>query len=83
MGVGLVNKGTADAYVQVFDAASATLGTTVPKLSFWVPAGGSWEEKFHGESKVTLATGLTVAATTTATGNTAPGTGILANIVYK
>ena len=83
VGVGLVNKGTADAYVQVFDATAATLGTTVPKLSFWVPAGGSWEEKFHGESKVTLATGLTVAATTTATGNTAPGTGIFATIVYK
>lgn len=84
-GVNFVNTGAAVAYVQVFDLAtgSVTLGTTVPKLSFWVPAGGSWEEKFTGEAKISFASAITVAATTTATGSTAPGTGILANIVYK
>ena len=84
-GVSLVNTGTAAAYVQLFDlaAASVTLGTTAPKLSFWVPAGGSWEEKFTGEAKVAFAAAIAAAATTTATGSGAPATGVLANIVYK
>ena len=84
-GVSLVNTGAAAAYVQLFDlaAASVTLGTTVPKLSFWVPAGGSWEEKFTGEAKAAFAAATAAAATTTATGSTAPATGVLAAIVYK
>jgi hypothetical protein len=84
-GVNLVNTGAAAAYVQLFDlaAGSVTPGTTVPKLSFWVPAGGSWEEKFTGEAKVAFAAAITAAAATTATGAAAPATGVLANIVYK
>lgn len=84
-GVSFVNSGTAAAYVQLFDAGvgSVTLGTTAPKLSFWVPAGGAWEEKFSGEAKVAFATALTAAATTTATGNTAPAAGVLATVLFK
>lgn len=84
-GVNFRNQNASDVFVQLFDLAVAgvTLGTTPPKLAFWVPAGGSWEEKFTGEGKIAFATAITIAATTTATGNTAPSSGILANIIYK
>jgi len=83
-GVNFVNPSTISAaYVQVFDATSVTLGTTVPKLSFWVPAGGAYDKEFVGEEKISFATGIMFAATSTATGSTAPAAGILANIVYK
>lgn len=84
-GVSFVNTGNVTAFVQMFDLAtvSVTLGTTPPKLAFWIPPGGSWEEKFPDEAKVSFATAITVAATTTATGGTAPATGVLANIIYK
>lgn len=84
-GMDFVNTGAADAYVQIFDVAagSVTLGTSVPTMAKWVPAHGAWEEKFTGEAKVSFATAITVAATTTPTGNTAPSTGIMANIAYK
>ncbi len=84
-GVSFVNTGVADTYVQVFNVAagSVTLGTTAPKTVFWVPAGGSWEEKFTGEAKITFDTAMTAAATTTPTGSTAPSTGIIATFIYK
>lgn len=83
-GLDFVNTGASAAYVQIFDVASGsvTLGTTVPKMSKWVPAGGAWEEKF-GDDGIQFSTAITVAATTTTTGSTAPATGIIANIVYK
>lgn len=85
LGWSFVNKGGAEAYVQVFDSAAAnvTLGTTTPKLVVWIPAGGAWEEKFTGETKVGFYTAISLAATTTATGSSAPGTALIANIEYK
>ena len=79
------NTGASVAYVQVFDsvAASVTLGTTPPKMSLWVPAGGAWEEKFTDEAKISFTNGIAIAATTTTTGSTSPSTGILANLAYK
>jgi len=84
-GVEFVNAGASGAYVQVFDVASGsvTLGTTVPKLVYWVPSGGAWDSKFSTENKVSFATAITMAATTTVTGSSAPATGIQANIYYK
>ncbi|HTV32756.1 MAG TPA: hypothetical protein VME69_06595 [Methylocella sp.] len=84
-GVSFYNGGTVAAYVQIFDlaAGSVTLNTTVPKMTFWVPAGGAWEEKFTGEAKISFVNAITAAATTTATGNTAPATGIKATFLYK
>lgn len=83
-GVDFVNLGGSAAFVQIFNvaAASVVLGTTVPKIVKWVPAGGSWEEKF-GDVGIAFSTAISVAATTTTTGSTAPGTGINANIEYK
>ena len=84
-GFDFVNTGSAAAYVQIFDAAagSVTLGTTPPKLSKWVPAGGSWEEKFTGEGKISFGTAITIAATSTPTGAGAPQSPILANVNFK
>ena len=84
-GFDFVNTGNAAAYVQIFDAApgSVTLGTTPPKLSKWVPPGGSWEEKFAGEGRINFSTAITIAATSTATGNGAPNAPLLANVNYK
>lgn len=81
-GVNFKNADSVDAYVQIYDAASPTVGTDVPKLCIWVPAGGSWAEKFTGESKISFGTAITIAATTTATGNTGSA-GVIANVVYK
>ena len=79
-----MNNGSSTAYVQIFDAliGSITLGTTVPKLAKWVPAGGAWEEKFSGGGEIAFTTAIAMAATTTPTGNTAPSTGINANVSY-
>ncbi len=83
-GVSFVNpSSTAAAYVQIFDATSGvTLGTTAPKLSFWVPMGGAWEEKF-GPVGLAFSSGITVAATATATGGGAPTAAVQAALYYQ
>lgn len=84
-GLSFVNLGAVDTYVQLFDlaAGSVVLGTTIPKLVIWVPAGGAWEEKYTDEVKVSFINAISLAATTTTTGSTAPVVGISANIEYK
>jgi hypothetical protein len=83
-----LNQSGAVAYVQVFDAASAgaiTLGSTVPTLSFGLPAASSlpgggnleWSNGIH------FANGIQVAATTTATGSSAPSTAVDCNFAFK
>lgn len=82
-GVDFINLGTVAAFVQIFDlATTVTPGTTVPKLSKWVPAGGAWEEKFCAGGQIAFANGIQMLATTTPTGNTAPATGINANVTF-
>ena len=80
-----LNSGASVAYIQIFDAVAAnvTLGTTVPKLVKPVPAGySSWQESYSVGTQIAFTNGITVAATTTPTGNTAPATGINANFNY-
>ena len=79
-----VNNGASTCYVQVFDlvSGSVTLGTTVPKVVKWVPAGGAWEEKFPDEG-VAFTNAITIAATTTTTGSTACSTALNANLNWK
>ena len=83
-----LNQSGAVAYVQVFDAATSgavTLGSTTPVLSFGLPAAASlpgggnleWSNGIH------FASGIQIAATTTATGSTAPSTAIDCNFAYK
>lgn len=72
-----------DAYVQFFDLASAsvTVGTTVPTFTLWVPAGGG-VDVYTGTAPINFLTAITIAATTTSTGSTAPATGLLTNLFY-
>ena len=77
-----LNPNSAAAYVQIFDTAgTVTLGSTTPVLSLGLPAsdGGNleWTMGVH------FANGIKVAATTTATGSTAPGTAVDCNFAFK
>lgn len=75
----LHNPNTAKAYVQLFDAASVTVGTTVPKWSICVPP-----ESAANLANVNLgfSNSIKVAATTTPTGSTAPSTALDCNFGY-
>lgn len=78
------NPAAAVTYVQVFNTASGsvTLGTTTPSLSLGVPAGGGAVHEFaNGISN--FGTAISVAATTTATGSSAPASAIDCNFLYK
>lgn len=71
------NPGAATAYVQFFDALSAdvTVGSTVPTRVRSVPAGGGIDTGYFAPLRFNAA--LTIAATTTPTGSTAPGTALV------
>ena len=79
----LYNPNAAVTYVQVFDAASAnvTVGTTTPTYVIPLPpASGANIEFTLG---ISHATAITVAATTTATGSSAPSSAVTGFILYK
>lgn len=70
------NPNAAACYVQVFDAATATLGTTVPKMHFYVPPAngiflGTYDYSFGPAEVPTFTTALIAYATTAATNNVA------------
>lgn len=83
--ISLKNLDATDAYIQMFDLAttSVTLGTTAPKLSFWVPASGAYDLSLTNDSKIDFKVAITIASSTAATGSTAPTTGIVTNIIYQ
>lgn len=66
------NSGAAYAFIQVFDVASGsvTLGTTTPKYVFPVPNAGVYDTPIP--MPITHSTAISIAATSTATGNVAP-----------
>ena len=74
------NPNAAVAYVQLFDTAGAvTLGTTLPKLSIGVPATQSSSFPIGAA----FLAGIKAAATTTATGSTAPATALDCNFTFQ
>jgi hypothetical protein len=77
------NPNASVAYIQVFDLASAsvTVGTTAPDLVFGIPASSAANLEFT--NGVNMATAITLACTTTATGSTAPGTGLDLTLLFK
>lgn len=79
----IYNPNTVDIFVQFFDLALAdvTVGSTTPTWVFWVPAGGALDTPLA--EPIVYAVALTIAATTTATGSTAPGTGLMTNLFYN
>ncbi len=87
-GLEVSNPNSADAFIQLFDLAtgSVTVGTTTPKISFFVPAGdgtldGAMDKMFPVPMKFTTA--ITYACTTTTTGNTDPTIGLIVNAYFK
>lgn len=77
------NPNSSQAYVQIFNVASGsvTLGTTVPTLSVAI-APTSTGGFVQGNPGVTFSTAMSIAASTTATGNTANGTALDCNVAY-
>lgn len=73
----VLNPNTATAYLQLFDNATPTVGTDAPKFIVGVPAGE--QVTLSGSPIVGLQflTAITMAATTTPTGGTAPTTGVV------
>lgn len=81
----IYNPNVSVEYVQIFDAlaANVTVGTTVPKMVIPLPASTVIDLPIENSAQVTFFTGISVAATTSATGSSAPSTGITANILFQ
>jgi hypothetical protein len=74
------NLDAADAYLQIYDKASPTVGTDTPKLSIWLPASGG--DDLILPKPIEFDNAIYVAATTTLGGSTAPTNGELINLLY-
>jgi hypothetical protein len=82
-GYRIYNPNSAVVYVQLFNLASAsvTVGTTAPTDVIPVPAGGFTDMRYPVPDAYVAA--LTVAATTTVNGSTAPGSALVATFFYN
>lgn len=80
----LYNPESAVMFVHFYNtaAASVTVGTTSPLFTLAIPAGSAANLGIT-DMGVTFGTAISVSATTTAGGNTAPTTGVSAVIWYK
>lgn len=85
----LTNPNTAETYVQVFNKASAnvTVGTTAPDFVLRIPglasaSGTGIASNLELVNGLAMSTGITVAATTTATGSTAPANALTATFLF-
>lgn len=86
----VINTNTADAYLQIFDAAvgDVTVGTTTPTQSYLIPAAASSTKAGAFVLDITeggwpFSTAITYACTTTASGSGDPTTGLIVNAVYR
>ena len=77
------NNDASARWVQVFfrSASQVTLGTTPPDFTILIAASGSVAWDFY--NPIRQGTGLSLAATTTETGTTAPTAGVTGVIYYK
>ncbi len=81
----VINPNTAKAFVQLFDVAagSVTVGTTTPNQVYVIPANdGTNDGAIDLNPQVAFGTAITYAATTTATGNGDPTTGLILSAAY-
>lgn len=78
------NTNSSDCFLQFYNVAqgSVTVGTTTPDLTFVIPGGGGVLDGSFDSSPFSFSTAITIAATTTITGGTAPGTGFLVALGY-
>lgn len=75
------NPNASAAVLQLYDSAgTVVVGTTTPKCSFTIPAGAGANLEIIRSLYCTA--GIQIAATTTATGGTAPASPLVANIWY-
>lgn len=83
--VNCYNPNATVAYVQLFNAphASVTLGTTAPSDVIPLQATAQGGFSIGGIGETLGGTGLSWAATTTPTGSTGVGTGLVCSISYK
>lgn len=83
----IFNPNSSVAYVQIFDAATATsitLGTTVPDMVLGIPGGSAGvAANLEITCGVNMTNGIKLAVTTTALGLTAPAVGLDMTIFYK
>lgn len=69
------NVNSSTVYLQIFDAASTsgiTLGSTTPDVVLGIPANGVLD----GPQQIAFQHGIVIAATTTATGSSAPSSAV-------
>jgi len=76
------NPNTSQAYVQVFNTASPTLGSTTPALSVPIGPTATSGLAMSGYGVALGGSAIVIAATTTATGSTAPSTAVDCNVGY-
>lgn len=85
-GYHLFNPNTSSIFVQFFDAlaASVIVGTTTPTFVLTIPANATSPATLDTQLTVPISfgTGIVVAATTTATGSTAPTTPLNCSLFY-
>ena len=79
----IYNSNNVVTYVQFFNtqASGVTLGTTAPVYSIGIPALSA--ANLMSPTGINHSTAISIAATTTRAGSTAPGTAIDMNIFYK
>ena len=85
-GVQIENGNGNKAYLQVFDSTgNVNLGVTKPRLSFFIPANGAYDNVFPNDAKVEFASGICIAATNTSNGSAAPAdsSGVMVNLIYS
>lgn len=80
----IYNPNVTPAYVNIYNiaAASVTVGTSTPALNLCIPATSAANIEFTNGITFSNA-GWSASATTTGGGNTAPGTALEANFLYK
>lgn len=74
------NPNATAAYLQLFDHASPTVGTTAPVQSYYIPGNGAMDKVFS--VPVEFAAAIKYAATTTATGAVDPTLGLVLNATF-
>lgn len=82
-GYHLYNSHSAAVFVQFYDVAAGSVspGTTTPKKTLAIPAGACLDTQMAVPWVFGVA--ISMAATSTATGGSAPGAAVLANVDYK
>jgi|SRR5665213_3518087 len=82
-GMHFYNPNSTDVFLHFYDAliVNVIVGTTPPKLTYWIPAFGSldWPVTTIG---IPYETAIATAATATLSGSGALANGILANVLY-